>query len=225
MNNSTYQATLSIAEDNQPDTTQYITFELFGYLFGLPSREILRVVTTPPPTQGGLVAMGMVQLGPYSIQIIDLVAILALRSTDIKKHPRPSVSSSRSLENRKKGHEPNHDENPPFLVVLENPQQHETQGQAQSQINSQELWGIALHEPPDLIEVPNYALKPVPSHQRQSQALQWVSHIVNYDLNEDRHTLLVLNLSPIVKRTRPPLHLSDSLKFTPIPPPSQGLRT
>lgn len=220
MNNSIHPATLSITEENAPDTTQYITFELSGYLFGLSSREILRVVATPPPNQGGLIAMGMVQLGPYSIQIIDLLSTLALKSADGKTPQRPSVGSSRALENRKKMPEPDPEQNPPFLVVLQ-PQAQDL-GQSQTRSQYQELWGIALHEPPDLIEVPNYALKPVPFQQRRSQALQWVSHIVNYDLDSNRHALLVLDLSPIVNDAPPPAPYNDKLKFTPIQPPLES---
>ena len=171
MNKSLDYAALSITEDNAPESTQYITFNLSGYLFGLPSKSILRVVGTPPANQGGLISMGMVQLGPYSIQIIDLVSLLALNDTSV----RPSVSSSRALEKRKKAPTVDPEKNPPFLVVLQN--------------DEGEFWGIALHEPPDLMDVPDYALKPVPSHRRTTRSLQWVSHIVSYDLNSDRHSL------------------------------------
>ncbi|MGD1897309.1 MAG: hypothetical protein ACFB16_10220 [Phormidesmis sp.] len=200
MDNSLDQAMLSITDELDPDTTQYITFELAGYLFGLPSRDILRVVSTPPPSQGGLISMGMVQLGPYSIQILDLVSVLALKTTQPTTHPRPSAASSRALEKRNKVRELEPNENPPFLVVL--------------QKEKKELWGIALSEPPDLMEVPNYALKPVPFHQRRSQSLKWVSHIVNYDLNRARHALLILDLSPILNLAGVPTMNEDTLKFT-----------
>ena len=196
MNNSLDYAALSIAEDNAPESTQYITFNVSGYVFGLPSKAILRVVTTPPANKGGLISMGMVQLGPYNIQIIDLVSLLALDDTQSK----PSAHSSRAIERRKSASRKSERreserreksssfvapaKNPPFLVVLQN-----TDG---------EFWGIALDEPPDLMDVPNYALKPVPEHRKTTRSLQWVSHIVSYDLNSNRHSLLILDLSLVI---------------------------
>lgn len=202
MDNPLDYAVLSITEDNAPESTQYITFNLAGYLFGLPSREILRVVATPPANKGGLISMGVVQLGPYSIQIIDLMSLLALNDTS----NRPSMSSSRALENRKRAPVTNPNQNPPFLVVLQN--------------DEGEFWGISLHEPPDLMDVPNYALKPLPAHRRTTQSLQWVSHIVSYDLNSDRHSLLVLDLSLILDpegKVAP--KLDDDVRLSAIQPP------
>ncbi|MEM9091094.1 MAG: hypothetical protein AAGC93_20410 [Cyanobacteria bacterium P01_F01_bin.53] len=200
------QAALSTTDDNAPESTQYITFKVAEYLFALRSLEILKIVETPPPSQGGLVKMGMVQLGPYSIQMIDLPSLLTLQEKPDKNNPRPSVSSSRSLENRKKeSFEKETEQNPPFLVVLQN--------------SEQDLWGIALHEPPDLMEIPNYALKPVPSHQRSTRALRWVSHIVNYDLNSNRHSLLILDLSMVLAPKRSKPLVDNNPKFREIKPP------
>lgn len=168
-----------------PETTQYITFDLSNYRFAIPSHNIVKIVATPPANQGGLVSLGLVQLGPYSIQIIDIEALLSLNSAADKDNPRPSATSSRSLEKRKKTDDELSEENPSFLVVLQNALQ-------------EDLWGVALTEPPDLIEVPDYALKPVPAQKRLGRSLRWVSHIVNYDLNSERHSLLVLDLSPIL---------------------------
>lgn len=75
-------------------------------------------------------------------------------------------------------------QNLPFLVVFQD--------------KAQELWGIALPEPPDLMKVPDYALRPVPPEKRLTQILQWVSHVVTYDLNSNRHTLLLLDLSAVL---------------------------
>ncbi|MEN8443705.1 MAG: hypothetical protein ABG776_01710 [Cyanobacteria bacterium J06555_13] len=206
-NHFSEQATLSQVDDNAPEITQYITFKLSGYLFALPTREVLRIVATPPPSQGGLIKMGMVQLGPYSIEMIDLPSLLALKDSPKDKHSAwPSVASSRALENRKQtiAKEASH-QNPPFLIVLQNAEK--------------DLWGIAVYEPPDLMEVPDYALKPVPSQHRLTRALRWVSHVVSYDLNSDRHSLLILDLSIILapKRTEP--IPEENPRFMEIKPP------
>ncbi|MEL6816063.1 MAG: hypothetical protein AAFP03_14835 [Cyanobacteria bacterium J06598_3] len=193
------------ATDNPPvESTQYITFKLADYLFALRSLEILKIVETPPPSQGGLVQMGMVQLGPYSIQIIDLPALLSLKGKASKN--KPGVSPAHPPNNQRKEPNPEQPEqSPPFLMILQNAEQ--------------DLWGIALHEPPDLMEVPDYALKPVPSHQRSTRALRWVSHIVSYDLNSNRHSLLILDLSTVLAPGRSLPVVDNTPKFREITPP------
>ena len=61
-----------------------------------------------------------------------------------------------------------------------------------------ELWGIAVEEPPDLMDVPDYALKAVPEEKRLTRTLRWVSHVVTYDLAGERHTLLILDISVLL---------------------------
>lgn len=184
MNNPFNRLPTKTVFEDLPETTQYITFDLGGYRFAIPSDEILKIVATPPSSQGGLVGLGLVQLGPYSIQVIDLFSLLSLNSANNKDNPRPSASSSRALEQRKKLEDNQHNDALPFLVVLQG--------------KTSDLWGVALSEPPDLIEVPNYALKPVPAQRRLTPSLRWVSHIVSYDLDKDRHSLLVLDLSSVM---------------------------
>ncbi|MEL6779287.1 MAG: hypothetical protein AAFO06_18725 [Cyanobacteria bacterium J06597_16] len=201
-----------LIDETPPESTQYVTFKLAEYLFALPTQDILKVVAAPPPSQGGLIEMGMVQLGPYSLDVIDLHKLLALHQTS---DARPSVGSSRALENRasenrkelskKASTQQKTDDNPPFLIVLQNTEKN--------------LWCIPVHEPPDLMEVPNYALKPVPEHRRLTRALRWVSHIVSYDLNSDRHSLLILDLSVILAPARAEPALEENPKFMEIKPP------
>jgi len=157
---------------------QHITFRFNDYLFALPSQDVLRVVATPSPEQGGFIAMGMVQLGPYSIQILDLAVLLELKQTE-----KAAVAQREDT-----------DENPPFLLVLK--------GTAQT--DEKRFWGIALQAPPDLMDVPLYALKPVPAHQRLTPSLKWISHIVSYDLDSQRRSLLILDLSLITDSGRLP---------------------
>lgn len=188
--------------DYAPEATQYLTFKVSGYLMALPGQEILRVVATPPPNQGGLVKMGLVQLGQYSIQIIDLSELLEIEPieptghvedmehTERIGHTDNSVSQLVSHRHSPYPDKPNRtkpNQNPPFLMVLQNV--------------DKDLWGIALHEPPDLMEIPNYALKPIPPKQRQTRALRWVSHIVTYDLASNRQSLPILDLSELIGQT------------------------
>lgn len=187
------QQEFEAAARKSAEVKQYITFKVSGHLLALPSAGILKVVATPPPNQGGLVSMGLVQLGPYSIQIIELHKLLPPAS-------RPSQSEGQTGE-----------QNPPFLLVLR-----DTDG---------EFWGIALNEPPDLIDMPNYALKPVPHEKRLARALRWISHVVTYHLHGNSHTLLLLDIPAVLGGKRlasPTLQAIDPISTgsdsAPIPP-------
>lgn len=188
---------------NQPtsEINKYITFKLADYLFALPSEEILKIVATPPPDQGGMVSMGLVQIEQYSIQTIDVTKLLTLqsaeRNTAANSHQKTATSTNLKAAN-----------NPPFLIVLQDA--------------AQKLWGIAVDEPPDLMDIPHYALKPVPCEKRLTRALRWVSHVVTYDLGRDRRTLLVLDLSLLLAPKQPetPLEMPrGTSSFLGIEPP------
>jgi len=177
---------------------EYITFKVGKYLFALPSQAILKVVATPPPSQGGMVSMGLVQLEQYSIQIIDLSERLGFRKARVRSaeidsnlnsvktagnSPKAKRKAKHKAEHRAKPPEqltaePN--PNPPFLMVFQN--------------SAGDLCGIAVETPPDLMNIPENTLKPVPTENRLTKALRWVSHIVVYEANGSRHTLLVLDL-------------------------------
>lgn len=180
----------------QIDSTadKHITFKLQNYLFALPSRAILKIVATPPPSQGGMVAMGLVQLEQYSIQTIDLKKLLGLEGRDTASALRTMNSAKASIEKtstektstEKTFISPTEEtrDNPPFLMVLQD--------------SDQELWGIAVDNLPDVMDIPRYALKSVPPEKRMTRALRWVSHVVTYDLGRDRHTLLLLDTAALL---------------------------
>ncbi|MGD1897814.1 MAG: chemotaxis protein CheW [Phormidesmis sp.] len=146
----------------------YLFFRLEQYSIALPSEHVLKIVATPPPSQGGMVHMGLVQLQQYSIQILNVEKLLGLQNTSDKEN------------------------NPPFLIVM------------RSHLD-EDLWGIAVNEPPELINISDRALRTVPEEVRLPGALQWVSHVVSC-LSDDSHsenskTLLVLDL-PILLSAR-----------------------
>jgi chemotaxis signal transduction protein len=186
---------------NDSETDQYITFKLADYLCALPSEKILKIVATPPPSQGGMVSMGLVQLEQYSIQIIDLAKLLNGQGPDSAKAATMANKTVTSA-----GFTTAALKNPPFLMVLQD--------------SAQKLWGIAVNEPPDLMDIPRYALKPVPAERRFTRALRWVSHVVTYDLGGNRHTLLVLDVAVFFSpdQTEP---TSETASFLQIEPPLQ----
>ena len=204
---STTNDTVLEFDQRESEADKYITFKLADYLFALPSDKILKVVPTPTPSQGGMVSMGLVQLEQYSIQMLDLPKMMNL-------HQREAGDRSLGLDNLASPSDgdaaPEDDvhsfvetgtaqnqqvalkqyKNPPFLMVLQDA--------------AGDLWGIAVHEPPDLMDIPHYALKPVPSEKRLTRTLRWVSHVVTFDLDGDRHTLLVLDLSVLLSTQATP---------------------
>ena len=209
---------------NDSETNKYITFKLANYLFALPSERILKVVTTPPPSQGGMVSMGLVQLEQYSIQTLNLTKLMNLQQNDGGISKLSAEQTSLSGENASiVSHESSEvfsklkdvasvstEENPPFLVVMQDA--------------DNALWGIAVQEPPDLMDIPRYALKTVPSEKRLTRALRWVSHVVTYDLNGERHTLLILDLS-VLFSTRSSEAPSNSKLLAAIEPPLEDTDT
>ncbi len=179
------------------EAQQYITFKLADYLFALPSEAILKIVATPPPNQGGMVSLGLVQLEQYSIQIIDLIKLLNLKGQDIASAVKKTNKAVRPVAVAAP-------KNPPFLIVLQD--------------RDQKLWGIAVDEPPDLMDVPHYALKAVPAEKRLTRALRWISHVVTYDWGGDRHTLLLLDMAILL-----PSEQNDSPSEPPAFPEMESL--
>lgn len=59
-------------DSNTPEIEKFITFEVAGYWFVLPMAVTLRIVNCPPPSQGGTVGLGLVQLGPHIIRLLNL---------------------------------------------------------------------------------------------------------------------------------------------------------
>lgn len=214
MNNDLNQA--ATATEAEAEINKYITFTMAGYLFALPSEEILKIVATPAPSQGGMVSMGLVQLEQYSIQTIDLPKLLNLQG-EKKNIAEAAVKADKKTTNSKAAKskaakskalmKAETTENPPFLMVLQDA--------------DQVLWGIAVDEPPDLMDIPHYALKPVPPEKRMTRALRWVSHVVTYDLGGDRHTLLLLDLSVLLAQKPPEAILPGSANFLGIEPPME----
>ena len=193
------------------EADKYVTFKLANYLFALPSEKILKIVPTPSPSQGGMVSMGLVQLEQYSIQTLDLPKMMNLQRENTaisragsKQHPMNSPQKESSSSKTSEELVSVEAENPPFLMVMQDAEN--------------ALWGIAVHEPPDLMDIPQYALKPVPSEKRLTRALRWVSHVVTYDLGSDRHTLLVLDLS-VLLATEPNSAKAESNQHIEIEPP------
>ncbi|MEM6519869.1 MAG: chemotaxis protein CheW [Cyanobacteria bacterium P01_C01_bin.70] len=85
--------------EQQSKHGKFIAFELARHWIALPAAAVLRIVNCPPPNQGGTVGLGIVQLGPHTIRLLDLQPKLGLQS---------------------EAHQP---EKTPFLLVIQESQQ------------------------------------------------------------------------------------------------------
>ena len=55
-----------------PEIGKFITFEVANYWFALPMEAVLKIVNCPPPSQGGTVGIGLVQLGSHTVRLLNL---------------------------------------------------------------------------------------------------------------------------------------------------------
>ena len=60
-----------------------ITFKIADHWFALPMAAVLKIVNCPPVDQGGIVNLGMVQLGAHTIHLLDLHSTFGLGSAPL----------------------------------------------------------------------------------------------------------------------------------------------
>ena len=61
---------------------KFITFKVADYWFSLPIAAVLKIVNCPPPEKGGIITLGVVQLGSHTIQLLDLYSMFDLDADD-----------------------------------------------------------------------------------------------------------------------------------------------
>ena len=64
--------------NNTLKIAKFITFKVVDYWFALPMAAVLKIVNCPSPDKGGVVTLGVVQLGSHTIQLLDLHGVLGL---------------------------------------------------------------------------------------------------------------------------------------------------
>ncbi|MGD1856770.1 MAG: chemotaxis protein CheW [Leptolyngbyaceae cyanobacterium] len=144
-----------------PELSKYVSFQIANYWYVIPVDEILKIVNCPSPNQGGVVGLGVVQLGPHTIQLLDLYQIFGLP---------PQTNAG----------------NPAFLIVLQN--------------KNNQLWGVALETPPDLIELLPTVLKPVSLTERFTPQTPWISHVGVATEQQSQRTFLQLDLQALLQQ-------------------------
>ncbi|MBT9312000.1 chemotaxis protein CheW [Leptothoe kymatousa] len=70
-----------VSMKSQREPEKYIIFQVASYWYVLPVTEILKIVNCPSPSQGGMVDLGMVQLGPHTVQLLNLHRLLDINSS------------------------------------------------------------------------------------------------------------------------------------------------
>jgi len=171
---------------------RYIIFALADYLIALPTENIVKIVPTPPPNQGGMVDMGLVQLAQYSIQLLDLCALLGLEEPTQDER---SFAPELNLPTNNSAHLAS-----PFLIVMKAIDQESSNAE-------HDLWGITVSHPLDIVSIADDDLNAVPETTRVPGTLQWVSHVATCDVirdhlsdiaTEEPRTLLRLELSTLL---------------------------
>jgi purine-binding chemotaxis protein CheW len=71
--------------DRQSEVVKFILFKVSSYWYVVPAITILKIVNCPAPSEGEIKGLGIVQLGPHTIQLLDLNQIL--------DHPSNHISS------------------------------------------------------------------------------------------------------------------------------------
>ncbi|MEO0868334.1 MAG: chemotaxis protein CheW [Cyanobacteria bacterium J06642_11] len=66
---------------------KYIIFQVASYWYVILVSEILKIVNCPSPKDGGMIDLGMVQLGPHTVRLLNLHQIFEITDVEIPAHP------------------------------------------------------------------------------------------------------------------------------------------
>lgn len=100
---------------NELTVDKFIVFKIADCLVALPMSDVLKVVNCPPVDNGGLRAMGLVQLGRHTIRVLDLHQQLSPKELSPSSKNQPFLVISRSSQGELVGISVNE---PPNLMEL-----------------------------------------------------------------------------------------------------------
>ncbi|MGQ4650075.1 chemotaxis protein CheW [Lyngbya aestuarii] len=144
----------------ESETEKFIVFQIADYLLALPIGEVLKVVNySSTAADKGLKTMGLIQLGKYTIRMLNLSERLSSDSS----LPLPVAQA--------------------FLVITRSPQG--------------ELWGIAVEEPPNLMELPLERIHLIPSSESQSGVFGLASYGAVVSQGQATATIFLLDLQRV----------------------------
>ena len=92
-----------------------VTFEVADYWFALPMKAILKILNCPSSKEGGVIPLGIVQLGSHTIQLLDLHSVFCLDAYGTSPRKAQFLLVLRGIQNRLWGIAL---ESPPDLVEL-----------------------------------------------------------------------------------------------------------
>jgi len=165
---------------------KFIVFQIADYFFALPIQDVLKVLNCPSEVRGNLRSMGLVQMGRHLIRVWDWHEELASLGS-----PQPLLVNSNATELVPTGIFPTPPVKQTFLVITRDYQR--------------DLCGIAVDEPPNLVELPLELTQRLPESQHQSGVFEMVSHAAVLSSEALTTTIFILD----VERFNKPM-ISDS---------------
>ncbi|MCG8361913.1 MAG: chemotaxis protein CheW [Pseudanabaenales cyanobacterium] len=87
-------------DNNTLKIAKFITFKVVDYWFALPMAAVLKIVNCPPQDKGGVVTLGIVQLGSHTIQLLDLHGVLGLDADATPPDQAPFLLVLRSTQKK-----------------------------------------------------------------------------------------------------------------------------
>ncbi|MEM9805635.1 MAG: chemotaxis protein CheW [Cyanobacteria bacterium P01_D01_bin.56] len=85
---------------NTSRTVKFITFRVADYWFALPIKAIQKIINCPSQSEGGVVQLGMVQLGSHTVQLLDLYSAFGLGDHAKLPEQTPFLIVLRGLQNK-----------------------------------------------------------------------------------------------------------------------------
>ncbi|NEP63514.1 MAG: chemotaxis protein CheW [Symploca sp. SIO2G7] len=160
---------------------KFIVFKIADYFLALPIQDVLKVLNCPSEVRGDLRTMGLVQMGRHLIRVWDWHQELAHLSS-----PQSPPINSNVSQLVPTGVLPKPPVKQTFLVITR-----DYQG---------ELCGIAVDEPPNLVELPLELMQILPQSQHHSSVFEMVSHVAVLSSEALATTIFILDVERFGRR-------------------------
>ncbi|NES20622.1 MAG: chemotaxis protein CheW [Symploca sp. SIO3E6] len=154
---------------------KFIVFKIADYFLALPIQDVLKVLNCPSEVRGDLRTMGLVQIGRHLIRVWDWHQELAGLGL-----PQSLPVNASATELVPTDIFPKPTVKQTFLVITR-----DYQG---------ELCGIAVDEPPNLVELPLELMQVLPQSMHQSGVFEMVSHAAVLSSGALATTIFILDV-------------------------------
>ena len=164
----------------ESNTGKFIVFKIADYFLALPIQDVLKVVNCPSEFRGDLRTMGLAKMGRHMIRVLDwhedLARLGSAQSPQINPNA-PQLAPTDGL--------PESPIKQTFLVITR-----DYQG---------ELCGIAVDEPPNLVELPLEIMQALPQSNHQSSVFKMISHAAVLSSGTLSTTIFILDVERFSK--------------------------